>query len=58
MIYNNFAYDKHEWDNIPAIVPRYTLYLSKYIKGLSEVCNEMYSRENVKDLRNDLENKM
>jgi len=33
--YNVFAYEKHEWDNIPSIVPRYVIYLSKYMAGIT-----------------------
>jgi hypothetical protein len=35
MQYNKFAYEKHEWDNIPTIVPRYVIYLAKYVEGMS-----------------------
>ena len=58
LVYNRFAYDKHEWDNIPSIVPRYTIYLAKYMSGLCEVANDLYSREHVKDLRADIENQL
>ena len=33
--YNKFAYEKHEWDNIPTIVPRYVIYLAKYVEVMS-----------------------
>ena len=56
--YNTFAYEKHEWDNIPGIVPRYIIYLSKYMSGICEVANELYSREHVDSLRTDLEKKV
>jgi len=36
--FNEFVYSKHEWDNIPVIVPRYLIYLSKYIRGLAGFC--------------------
>ena len=54
LIYNHFAYQKHEWDNIPGIVPRYVIYLSKYISGLSSTCKEFSERESAYDLRQDL----
>ena len=54
MQYNKFAYEKHEWDNIPTIVPRYVIYLAKYIEGISEFCFEVRARETTLDLRNDL----
>ena len=51
MQYNKFAYEKHEWDNIPTIVPRYVIYLSKYVEGISQFCMEVRERETTKDLR-------
>lgn len=42
LVFNTFAYEKHEWDNIPGIVPRYIIYLSKYMSGICEVCNDFY----------------
>lgn len=58
LVYNTFAYEKHEWDNIPGIVPRYIIYLSKYMAGVCEVTNDIYGREHVKDLRSDMENRI
>ena len=54
MQYNRFAYEKHEWDNIPTIVPRYVIYLSKYIDGISKFCFEVRDREPTPALRADL----
>ena len=54
MTYNKFAYEKHEWDNIPTIVPRYVIYLSKYIDGISKFCFEVRGRETTPELREDL----
>lgn len=51
MSYNKFAYEKHEWDNIPTIVPRYVIYLAKYVEGLSNFCFEVRARESTKELR-------
>lgn len=55
--YNIFAYEKHEWDNIPSIVPRYMIYLSKYMAGICETCKEVTDRETTWDLRKDMENR-
>jgi hypothetical protein len=52
-----FAYEKHEWDNIPSIVPRYVIYLSKYIAGISAICKEVTDRESTYDLRMEMEYK-
>ena len=56
--YNTFAYEKHEWDNIPAIVPRYVIYLSKYMAGIVGVCKEFSDRERTDQLRADLVNQL
>jgi hypothetical protein len=53
--YNKFAYEKHEWDNIPAIVPRYVIYLAKYMDGICKISDEFNKRETTMDLRSDLE---
>ena len=58
LVYNTFAYEKHEWDNIPGIVPRYIIYLAKYMSGICEVTNDIYGREHVKDLRADMEKRI
>ena len=58
LTYEPFKYEKHEWDNIPGIVPRYTIYLSKYIDGISAVCNEFSKRETTKGLRDYTENQL
>jgi len=33
--YNEFLYERHEFENIPAVVPRFSIYLAKYVKGLT-----------------------
>jgi len=58
LTYNTFVYEKHEWDNIPGIVPRYVIYLAKYMSGICAVCKEFAIRENVKDLRVDMEGRI
>ena len=56
--YNVFAYERHEWDNIPGIVPRYVIYLAKYMQGICDACKEFDGRETTLQLRNDMQNKM
>lgn len=51
LIYDEFLYEKNEWDNIPGIVPKYVIYLSKYIKGLSEFCYTLSQKETVNSIR-------
>lgn len=56
--YNKFAYEKHEWDNIPAIVPRYVIYIAKYMEGLCNISDEFNKRESTIDLRTDMVSKI
>lgn len=39
--YDDFAYEEHEWDNIPPVVPRFAMHLEKYIEGVTQFCNEI-----------------
>ena len=55
LVYNSFPYEKHEWDNIPGIVPRYIIYLSKYMNGICAISNEFNSRETTLALRTDMQ---
>ncbi len=55
--YKDFMYQKHEWDNIPTIVPRYMIYLGKYMKGISGFCHKVSTSESTYSLRLDLDNK-
>jgi hypothetical protein len=58
LTYNHFAYEKHEWDNIPAIVPRYIIYLAKYMDGICAFCTDVDSREHTRDLRQSIEHRL
>ena len=51
LVYNSFAYEKQEWDNIPGIVPRYVIYLAKYMEGIVNFCHNQSLCETTKDLR-------
>jgi hypothetical protein len=57
MVYKDFQYQRHEWDNIPIIVPRYIIYLSKYIKGLSSYAKWQDEQESAASLRSDLDSR-
>ena len=37
--YRQVKYHKHEWDNIPPVVPKFIINLSKYVEGLSNWAN-------------------
>ena len=58
MTYHQVRFDKKEWDNVAPVVPRFLIYLEKYVKGLTEKCYEFNERESVMDLRADLTNKL
>jgi hypothetical protein len=58
LLYKDFQYQRHEWDNIPVIVPRFIIYLSKYIKGLSGFCKEQEGLESTEALRGDFESRL
>ena len=54
--YEAFVYEGHEWDNVPGVVPRFFLYLEKYMKSVSSIINEFNERQHVDDLRAYVEN--
>jgi len=55
LVYKDFQYERHEWDNIPIIVPRFIIYLSKYMKGISGFCKTQSELEPTADIRYDLD---
>jgi hypothetical protein len=57
MLYKDFQYERHEWDNIPIIVPRYIIYLSKYVKGISGYCKYQSELEPTATIRHDLDHR-
>jgi hypothetical protein len=40
-------YHKHEWDNIPPVVPKFIINLAKYVRGLSGLALDAHNKENV-----------
>ncbi|CDW89405.1 UNKNOWN [Stylonychia lemnae] len=54
LIYEEVEYDKSEWDNIPWIIPRYCIHLSKHLESLTEHYKEKCSEETTKELRESL----
>ncbi len=36
--YQKFKYESSEWDNVANVVPRYSIYLEKYLEKISEKC--------------------
>jgi hypothetical protein len=49
--YKQIKYHKHEWDNIPPVVPKFIINLSKYVAGLSALALKAHESENVEQLR-------
>lgn len=49
--YRQVKYHKHEWDNIPPVVPKFIINLSKYVEGLSNWANQESKIESVPQLR-------
>jgi hypothetical protein len=45
--YKQIKYHKHEWDNIPPVVPKFIINLSKYVEGLSALALKAALTENV-----------
>jgi hypothetical protein len=45
--YKQVRYHKHEWDNIPPIVPKFCINLSRHVDGLSKLANRQSLTETV-----------
>ena len=53
--YQKFQYADTEWNNVSDVIPRFLVYMEKYIAGLSEKCNEFNEREHIDLLRSEME---
>ena len=58
MDYQKFKYDQSEWDNIATVVPRFLIYLEKYVSGISAKCHEFNEREHIDHLREDFQDQV
>lgn len=56
--YQEFQYDKTEWDNIPTILPRFILFLSKHLEALTNKCQERFSQISTPDLQQQMTQKI
>ena len=56
--YHKVRFDQKEWDNVAPIVPRFLMYLEKYVEGLSEKCSDFDEREHIDHLRVEMLKKM
>ena len=51
LVYEKIPYVSREWDNIPPIVPRYVIQLSKYMAGVTKQVKYQSELETVASLR-------
>ena len=51
LVYERIPYVSREWDNIPPIVPRYVIQLSKYMAGVTKQVKYQSELETVASLR-------
>lgn len=58
LTYQEFQYDKTEWDNIPTILPRFILFLSKHLEALTNKCQERFSQISTPDLQQQMTQKI
>lgn len=49
--YKQVSYHKHEWDNIPPVVPRFCVHLQRYVEALSSLQFDLSKLETVAQLR-------
>jgi len=52
------AYVSHDWDNIPPVVPRYIVQLTKYMEGVTAIVKAHEKAEKTVVLRKDMENRI
>ena len=53
--YQKFKYSDDEWANVSDVIPRFLVYMEKYMTGISEKCNEFNEREHIDLLRSEME---
>lgn len=51
LLYKKVRYHKHEWDNIPPVVPKFIINLSKYTQAFTEIHNRQSVMETTASLR-------
>jgi len=45
LVWEQLKYERNEWDNIPGIVPKYVIYVAKYVEGISAFCKKLHDAE-------------
>jgi hypothetical protein len=58
LMYKEFEYDRNEWDNIPTIVPRFVLFMSKHLDAIVGKCNGRFNQISTPDLQLLMEQKI
>lgn len=53
-MYRDVPYEKREWDNIPMVIPRFCIHLSKHLEALASHCKARSEEETTADLRSSL----
>ena len=56
--FKKVKYHKHEWDNIPPVIPKFIVNLSKYVEGLSDICSKWHKEETMDQLRSYTESQL
>jgi hypothetical protein len=56
--YKEFSYKKEEWDNIPIIITKFILFLSRNMEALSQKWKDKFTEETTESLRYDLEGQL
>lgn len=51
-------YVSHDWDNIPPVVPRFIVQLSKYMEGVTAIVKTHTKEERTAMLRKDIEQRL
>ncbi len=54
--YKEFSYNRNQWDNIPPIIPKFVLFLSKHLEALVNKCNERFTQISTIDLKDKVDN--
>jgi predicted transcriptional regulator len=54
LVYRDATYEKREWDNIPMVIPRFCIHLSKHLEALVSHCKTRSEEETTADLRSSL----
>jgi organic radical activating enzyme len=56
--YKEFEYDRNEWDNIPTIIPRFVLFMSKHLEAIVDKWGEKFNQISTPDLQQQIDLKL